>query len=153
MKFNLGFNLSLIWFTFIPFCSGFNAFAFNHKVHRCRSNKLDMSLHEQKGIVTIYKKNGCPHCIKAIELLEKKYELNITFVDIESPESDEILYQMKTFSGGRSTVPQIFFNSDHLGGNSDIQELESKGVLKDKVSAVRNTPVSTMLPNWYHPWY
>lgn len=28
---------------------------------------------------------------------------------------DDILQQMRTFSGGRNTVPQIFFNSDHIG--------------------------------------
>ena len=60
---------------------------------------------------------------------------------------------MKTFSGGQETVPQVFFNSEHLGGNSDIQELEKKGILKEKVKQVRETPVSMMLPNWFHPWY
>lgn len=30
---------------------------------------------------------------------------------------------MRTFSGGRNTVPQIFFNADHLGGNDDVQKV------------------------------
>jgi glutaredoxin-related protein len=60
---------------------------------------------------------------------------------------------MRTFSGGRNTVPQIFFNSEHLGGNDDIQKLDSEGLLKDKVEAVRRTPVDMMQENWYHPWY
>eukprot|EP01041_Mallomonas_annulata_P009058 gene9058-18763_t len=120
--------------------------------HRPILHKMQMAL-EQQGQVTMYKKNGCPHCAKAVDLLQGKYELNITFVDIEAPEREEILYQMKTFSGGKSTVPQIFFNSDHLGGNSDIQELESSGSLAAKVDIVKSTPVSMMMPHWYHPWY
>jgi len=73
---------------------------------------------EQKGRVTMYKKVGCPHCAKAQELLEGKYGLAVTYVDVMTEgQSEEILQQMRTFSGGRNTVPQVFFNSEHLGGN------------------------------------
>jgi glutaredoxin len=34
----------------------------------------------------MYKREGCPYCVKARELLEGKYDLSITFVDIEAPE-------------------------------------------------------------------
>ena len=30
---------------------------------------------------------------------------------------------MRTFSGGRNTVPQIFFNSEHLGGSDDVHKV------------------------------
>ena len=66
---------------------------------------------------------------------------------------DEILQQMRTFSGGRNTVPQIFFNSDHIGGNDDLQKLELDGKLNDKVATVRKNAVSYMQDNWFHPWY
>jgi Glutaredoxin len=39
---------------------------------------------EQLGVVTMYKKEGCPYCMKARTLLEEKYGLRISFVDIES---------------------------------------------------------------------
>ena len=60
---------------------------------------------------------------------------------------------MRTFSGGRNTVPQIFFNSEHIGGNDDLQKLEAEGSLARKVSQVRNSPVSLMMDHWFHPWY
>jgi glutaredoxin-related protein len=66
---------------------------------------------------------------------------------------DDILQQMRTFSGGRNTVPQIFFNSDHIGGNDDLQKLELDGKLNDKVATVRKNAVSYMQDNWFHPWY
>ena len=66
---------------------------------------------------------------------------------------DDILQQMRTFSGGRNTVPQIFFNSDHIGGNDDLQKLELDGKLDSKISKVRKEAVSMMQDNWFHPWY
>lgn len=60
---------------------------------------------------------------------------------------------MRTFSGGRNTVPQIFFNSEHLGGNDDVQTLEAEGKLREKVETVRKTPVTMMMDHWYHPHY
>ena len=133
---------------------------------------------EQKGRVTMYKKVGCPHCAKAAELLEGKYGLAVTYVDVMTEgQSEEILQQMRTFSGGRNTVPQVFFNSEHLGGNGttylsllvlpshfvssvssrcpadDVQKLDADGVLAHKAEAVRATPVAMMMDHWFHPWY
>jgi hypothetical protein len=50
-------------------------------------------------------------------------------------------------------VPQIFFNSEHLGGNDDLVALDGSGLLTSKVEYVKSNPVSMMMPNWYHPWY
>lgn len=30
---------------------------------------------------------------------------------------------MRSFSGGRNTVPQIFFNSEHVGGCDDLEKI------------------------------
>ena len=108
---------------------------------------------EQKGRVTMYKKTGCPYCEKAVTLLEGKYGLKIDYVDIESEQRDEILSQMRNFSGGANTVPQIFFNSDHLGGNNEVQQLDIAGGLEEKVSTVKGTEVSMMMDGWFHPHY
>lgn len=72
---------------------------------------------------------------------------------IRTNDREDILQQMRTFSGGRNTVPQIFFNSDHLGGNDDIQKLDRDGVLADKVALVKQTPIGVMMDHWFHPWY
>lgn len=116
----------------------------------------ETALFNQLGRVTMYKKQGCPHCTQAINLLQNQYELRIDFVDVEEPDvmkRDEILQQMRTFSGGRNTVPQVFFNSEHLGGNDDIQKFEAAGQLAGKVENVKAIPVSMMMDHWYHPWY
>lgn len=41
---------------------------------------------EQLGIVTMYKKESCPYCKKARDLLETKYSLRINYVDVEEPD-------------------------------------------------------------------
>ena len=115
-------------------------------------NKLSLSM-EQKGIVTMYTKNTCPFCKEAKKLLTEKYELEITEVDVMGAKQEDILQQMRQFSGGRNTVPQIFFNSEYLGGNDDVQGLESEGLLAEKVEKVKSTEVTMMMDHWYHPWY
>ena len=113
-----------------------------------------MSASEQLGRLTMYHRKTCPFCIKAKELLEGKYQMNVNYVDVESSEGrDEILYQMRTFSGGRNTVPQIFFNAEHIGGFDDLQKLDETGLLAPKIEMLRKTPVTMMMDNWYHPWY
>jgi glutaredoxin 3 len=106
----------------------------------------------QKGIVTVYSKSTCPHCVAAKELLTSKYDLEVVEIDVLGPETDAVLQQMRTFSGGRNTVPQVFFNSKHLGGNDDVQSLDTSGALEAEVEIVKNTP-AMMMPNWFHPWY
>jgi len=113
-------------------------------------------LNMQLGRVTMYTKEGCPFCKKAKALLEDVHGLNIEYVDVEESDSakrDEILQQMRNFSGGRNTVPQVFFNADHLGGNDDLQSLEAEGKLAEKVETVKSTAVTMMMDHWYHPWY
>jgi glutaredoxin 3 len=107
---------------------------------------------DQKGIVTVYSKETCPHCKEAKKLLTEKYGLDIVEVDVLGPETEKILQQMRQFSGGRNTVPQVFFNAEHLGGNDDVQSLDKDGTLEAKVETVKNTE-AMMMPHWFHPWY
>lgn len=48
---------------------------------------------------------------------------------------------------------QIFFNSEHLGGNDDLQKLHAEGKLADMVAKVRAESPGMMKDTWYHPWY
>ncbi|CAM9811165.1 unnamed protein product [Pylaiella littoralis] len=108
---------------------------------------------EQKGLVTVYHKETCPYCKKALTLLEEDYSLSVTRVDVlEGEDSEKKIRQMKTFSGA-NTVPQVFFNSEHLGGNDDVQKLHADGKLEALVAKVRAEAPGMMKPTWYHPWY
>eukprot|EP01040_Poterioochromonas_malhamensis_P009605 gene9605-10429_t len=148
--------LPLFYLLFLCLINGVLSFQpLSNSLLRFRSQQR-MNLFAQIGIVTMYKKEGCPHCAKAKDLLENKYQLKVTYVDVQNPDAatrDNILYQMRTFSGGRNTVPQIFFNAEHLGGNDDVQKLDQEGKLVEKVEKVKTTQVTMMQDHWYHPWY
>eukprot|EP00903_Cladosiphon_okamuranus_P012388 g11610.t1 len=108
---------------------------------------------EQKGLVTVYHKETCPYCKKVLALLEGDYALSVTRVNVlEGEDSEKKIKQMKTFSGA-NTVPQVFFNSEHLGGNDDVQKLHEEGKLEALVAKVRAEAPGMMKPTWYHPWY
>ena len=49
-------------------------------------------------------------------------DLQVPFVDINLEKYPERRYEMQERTG-RRTVPQIFFNSKHIGGYDDIKKL------------------------------
>ncbi len=77
--------------------------------------------------VEIYTTTYCPHCQMAKMLLNNK---GVDFEEINA-EDDKIRMSMVKRSGGRKTVPQIFINDYHVGGNDDLQELDRSGKLDE----------------------
>lgn len=72
-----------------------------------------------KGTVVVYSITGCPHCQKAKHTLTEK-QIPFTDINLENfPQCGEDAVK----HSGRRTVPQIFFNAIHIGGNDDLQEL------------------------------
>lgn len=71
------------------------------------------------GRVTVYSIQGCPHCLQAKATLGR---LEIPVCDVDVGKHPELRARVKELTG-RSTVPQIFFNNVHVGGNDDLQKL------------------------------
>jgi glutaredoxin-like protein len=65
--------------------------------------------------VSIITKPGCPHCAAAKELLNNK---GYTFEEIVLGK-DATIVSLKSITG-RNTVPQIFIDGQHIGGNDDL---------------------------------
>lgn len=76
--------------------------------------------------VEIYYWTTCPHCIQARALLDAK---GIDYQGYDITGDDEARAKMIERTGGSKTVPQIFINDNHIGGNDDIQALEAQGEL------------------------
>ncbi|KAM9448867.1 uncharacterized protein ACWYII_013624 isoform 2-T3 [Salvelinus alpinus] len=94
------------------------------------------------GRVTVYSVLGCPHCVQAKTSLGR---LGLPVCDVDMGKHPELRVSVKELTG-RSTVPQIFFNSVHIGGNDDLQELLPEE-LERLVRLVREEPVlSEALP-------
>ena len=81
--------------------------------------------------VTIYTKTWCPYCMAAKDLLDRK---GIAFTEIEITGKPDLRDEMLKKANGRSTVPQIFVGSRHVGGCDDLYALDRKGEL-DKLLA------------------
>lgn len=80
--------------------------------------------------VIMYSTRFCPYCVRARMLLEKK---GVEFTDIRVDHEPQLRDEMITRAGGRSSVPQIFINEEHVGGCDDLYELDFEGQLDKKL--------------------
>jgi glutaredoxin 3 len=76
--------------------------------------------------VEIYTKAFCGYCARAKSLLDSKgvdyQEFDLT---MGGPKREEMLAR----ANGRTTVPQIFIDGEHIGGSDDLAALEREGRL------------------------
>jgi len=77
--------------------------------------------------VTVYMGPMCAFCDAAKRLLTKK---NIPYKEINVALDEVKREEMLKKSNGKRTIPQIFFDDDHVGGYVELRELEKKGELK-----------------------
>ena len=65
---------------------------------------------------TIYTKVYCPYCRAAKKVLKNR-DIEFTEIDVEF---DLEKRQEMVARSGRTTVPQIFFEEQHIGGYDDL---------------------------------
>lgn len=79
--------------------------------------------------VTVFSKSYCPYCHQTKDLLNGLgQEFYVEELDKQSNGST-IQKGLQELTGQR-TVPNIFINGVHIGGNSDLQQLNYSGKLK-----------------------
>ena len=76
--------------------------------------------------VEIYTGPVCIFCDWAKALLEKK---GVPFKEIYIGDDQKKMEEMIKKANGLRTVPQIFIDGQHIGGNDKLQTLERKGKL------------------------
>ncbi|WHN66243.1 glutaredoxin 3 [Cysteiniphilum sp. QT6929] len=77
-------------------------------------------------MIEIYTKPTCPYCINAKALLSKK---GATFTEYNISDKPQLREEMIKRASGRTTVPQIFINNQHIGGCDDLYALEDANKL------------------------
>ena len=80
--------------------------------------------------IEIYSTLFCPYCARAKSLLERKGVQYINFDIIEDASKRE---EMQKRAGGRTSVPQIFIDGEHIGGCDDLYTLDRAGKLDGKL--------------------
>lgn len=79
---------------------------------------------KQKVSVLIYTLKSCRYCTLAKDLLRQK-GVQFKEIDVASP---EIAREVRALTG-RTSVPQIFINGQHIGGYSELRESDQAGEL------------------------
>ena len=101
---------------------------------------MDMEL---QGQIVIYSTSGCPHCKASKSKLDS---LNLPYVDINLDDYPDQQEKMTSLTG-KHTVPQIFFNDLHVGGNEDFQNLSDER-LKELITYVQEQSAPESAPNF-----
>jgi glutaredoxin 3 len=84
--------------------------------------------------VELYTTMWCPYCTRARTLLRRK---GVTYVDIDIDEDPSRRAEMIRRAGGRTSVPQIFIDGEHIGGSDELVALDRAGKLEAKLGAAR----------------
>jgi alkyl hydroperoxide reductase subunit F len=83
--------------------------------------------------VEVYSKEWCPYCAKAKSLLQSK---GIEYIEIDITNDEQQEAKMIERSQ-RRTVPQIFIDSESLGGYDDLAQLNATGELDQRLDLDR----------------
>ena len=78
--------------------------------------------------VTIYTGPLCAFCDAAKKLLARN---NAAYKEINIAAVDGAMDEMITKASGKRTIPQIFFDDQHIGGYDDVRALEKENKLQD----------------------
>jgi glutaredoxin 3 len=81
--------------------------------------------------VVLYGTRFCPFCTQARRLLTAK---EIDFQDIPLDSNPELRAEIMERSS-RNTVPQIWIGEEHIGGYTDLRQLDMQGELDSLVNA------------------
>ncbi|QKT03658.1 glutaredoxin 3 [Ectothiorhodospiraceae bacterium 2226] len=81
--------------------------------------------------VTVYATAACPYCIRARMLLQQK---GVLVQEIRVDRDMTMRREMIQRSGGRTSVPQIFIGTLHIGGCDELYALERAGRLDTLLS-------------------
>jgi len=82
--------------------------------------------------VEIYTKSTCGYCMMAKRLLKSK---NVSFAETDILQQPDKRPEMIQRAGGRSTVPQVFIDGQHIGGFDDLSGLDMSGKLDPLLAA------------------
>ena len=77
--------------------------------------------------VTIYTGPLCNYCEAAKRLLTRN---NVDYKEINIATVDGAMDEMISKANGKRTIPQIFFDDQHMGGYDDVRALEKDNKLQ-----------------------
>lgn len=83
--------------------------------------------------IVVYSKSSCPYC-RATKNTLRKYNVAYEWIELDKVANGDRMQRGLEKITGQRTVPNIFINGHHVGGNSDFQELAREGALDQLVA-------------------
>ena len=80
--------------------------------------------------ITIYTGPMCNYCEAAKRLLTRN---NATYKEIDIGKVEGAMDEMIKKANGKKTIPQIFFDDQHIGGYDGVRALEKANKLKEMI--------------------
>ena len=77
--------------------------------------------------IIMYTGPMCNFCDAAKRLFSRN---NIKYQEIDISTKDGLIDEMIKKANGKRTIPQIFFNDEHIGGYQELRDLEKNGTLE-----------------------
>jgi glutaredoxin 3 len=84
--------------------------------------------------VELYTTMFCPYCARARALLGRK---GVAYTEIDIIEEPARRDEMIRRAAGRTSVPQIFINGEHVGGSDELVALDLAGELDAKLGSAK----------------
>ena len=78
--------------------------------------------------ITIYTGPSCSFCDAAKRLLTRN---NASYNEIDIAQVNGAMDEMIKKANGKRTIPQIFFDDQHIGGYDEVRALEKEDKLKE----------------------
>lgn len=76
--------------------------------------------------VRIYSSDYCPYCVRAKALLQRRGVIDYEEIVVDG--RPDVRAEMTRITG-RTSVPQIFIGTTHVGGSDDLHALDAQGGL------------------------
>eukprot|EP00546_Thalassionema_frauenfeldii_P004405 CAMPEP_0178913414 /NCGR_PEP_ID=MMETSP0786-20121207/10828_1 /TAXON_ID=186022 /ORGANISM="Thalassionema frauenfeldii, Strain CCMP 1798" /LENGTH=146 /DNA_ID=CAMNT_0020586151 /DNA_START=75 /DNA_END=515 /DNA_ORIENTATION=+ len=80
--------------------------------------------------VVVYSKTFCPFC-KMTKVTLENQKIDAKVIELDEVDDGPAIQDILTELSGQRTVPNVFVNGKHLGGNDDTQDAVKSGKLKE----------------------
>jgi len=92
------------------------------------SDKISSIISENK--VVVFSKTYCPFCIATKQLFERM-GVDAKVIEFDKVADGDAMQAALSKLSGQRTVPNVFINGEHLGGNDDTHAAKRSGKLEE----------------------
>ncbi|KAF8079330.1 thioredoxin-like protein [Lyophyllum atratum] len=81
---------------------------------------VDSTIQNKK--VAIFSKSWCPYCKKAKAVFDREFpDVEKEIIELDERDDGDAIQAYLLEKTGQRTVPNVFVDGEHIGGNDDVQ--------------------------------